>query len=181
DNDSYKTNVKKQIKDWHSAISQRKNQEWIIVHVVRSDIKTTDRKFFNMKSSVLDKTMADLNIDKRDRCVQLSWTAGDHSPVIWTDLVNKIKDGLLSALDSSVSRREEEVRRSESQKQMPGWNFCTLASSFEGVKLFEDALHQYNELEVSFIQVLREKNMSWFGSLIQPVDNDDSMPLLGSR
>lgn len=185
DNDSYKTNVKKQIKDWHSTISQRKNQEWIIVHVVRSDIKTTDRKFFNMKSSVLDKIKADFNIDKRDRCVQLSWTAGDHSPVIWADLVNKIKDGLLSALDSSVSQREEEVRRSESQRQMPGWNFCTffilkesLATSFEGVKLFEDALRQYNELEVSFIQVLREKNMSWFGSLIQPVDKDDSVPLL---
>jgi hypothetical protein len=133
--------VKKQIKDWHSAISQRKNQEWIIVHVVRSDIKTTDRKFFNMKSSVLDKIKADFNIDKRDRydyppivslftltcirCVQLSWTAGDLSPVIWADLVNKIKDGLLYALDSSVSQREEEVRRSESQRQMPGWNFCT--------------------------------------------------------
>ncbi|KAG2157362.1 trafficking protein particle complex subunit 10 [Suillus clintonianus] len=188
DNDLYRTNVKKQIKDWHSAISQRKHQEWIIVHVVRSDIKTTDRKFFNMKSSVLDKIKADFNIDKRDRCVQLSWTAGDHSPVIWADLMNKIKDGLLAALDSSVSQREEEVRRSESQRQMPGWNFCTffllkaclesLASSFEGVKLFEDALHQYNELEVSFIQVLREKNMSWFGSLIQPVDKDDSVPLL---
>ncbi|KAG1764768.1 hypothetical protein EV702DRAFT_1204860 [Suillus placidus] len=183
DNDSYKTNVKKQIKDWHSVISQRENQVKIIVHVVRSDIKTTDRKFFNMKSSVLDKIKADLNIDKRDRCdyppiaslltltfircVQLSWTAGDHSPVIWADLVNKIKDGLLSALDSSVSQREEELRLMEN-----------LASSFEGVKLFEDALHQYNELEVSFIQVLREKNMSWFGSFIQPVDNDDSMPLL---
>ncbi|KAG1756516.1 trafficking protein particle complex subunit 10 [Suillus paluster] len=190
DNDLYRTTVKKQIKDWHYAISQRKNQEWIIVHVVRSDVKTADRKFFNMKSSVLDKIKADFNIEKRDRCVQLSWTAGDFSPVIWADLVNKIKDGLLFALDSSVSQREEEVRRSESQRHMPGWNFCTffilkaclahdiLASSFEGVKLFEDALQQYNELEVSFIQVLREKNMSWFGSLIQPVYKDDSMPLL---
>ncbi|KAG1768331.1 trafficking protein particle complex subunit 10 [Suillus occidentalis] len=185
DNDSYKTIVKKQIKDWHFAISQRKNQEWIIVHVVRSDIKDHRPQVLQHESSVLDKIKADFNIDKRDRCVQLSWTAGDHSPVIWADLVNKIKDGLLSALDSSVSQREEEVRRSESQRQMPGWNFCTffilkesLASSFEGVKLFEDALHQYNELEVSFIQVLREKNMSWFGSLIQPVDKDDSVPLL---
>lgn len=59
--------MKKQIKDWHSAISQRKNQDWLIVHVVRSDIKTTDRKFFNMKSSVLDKIKADFNMDKRDR------------------------------------------------------------------------------------------------------------------
>jgi hypothetical protein len=88
---------------------------------------------------------------------------------------------------------------------MPGWNFCTffilkvrefyspgfqwrpyttahykesLASSFEGVNLFEDALWQYDELETSFYQVLREKNLSWFGSLITPQAKDDSMPLL---
>ena len=30
------------------------------------------------------------------------------------------------------------------------------------------------------MQVLREKNMSWFGSLIHPVPNDDSMPLLST-
>ena len=30
------------------------------------------------------------------------------------------------------------------------------------------------------MQVLREKNMSWFGSLIHPVPNDDSVPLLST-
>lgn len=60
--------MKKQIKDWHSTISQRKNQDWLIVHVVRSDIKAADRKFFNMKTSVLDKIKADFNLEKRDRC-----------------------------------------------------------------------------------------------------------------
>lgn len=30
------------------------------------------------------------------------------------------------------------------------------------------------------MQVLREKNMSWFGSLIHPAPNDDSMPLLST-
>jgi len=29
------------------------------------------------------------------------------------------------AFDASVHQRKEEVRRSESQRQMPGWNFCT--------------------------------------------------------
>lgn len=56
----------------------------------------------------------------------------------------------------------------------------TLATSYEGINLFEDALQQYNELESAFMQVLREKNMSWFGSLIHPVPNDDSMPLLST-
>lgn len=37
---------------------------------------------------------------------------------------------------------------------------------------------QYDELEAAFYQVLREKNLSWFGSLIIPQPKDDSLPLL---
>ncbi|KAF8136643.1 trafficking protein particle complex subunit 10 [Boletus edulis] len=187
DNEVYRATVKRQIKDWQTSVLSRKNQEWLIVHVVRPDTKVVDRKFFNMKSSVLDKIKADFNVDKRDRCVQLAWSAGEQSPAVWADLISKIKDGLLSALDNSVLSREEELKRSESQRHMPGWNFCTyftlkesLASSYEGINLFEDALEQYNELEAAFMQVLREKNMSWFGSLIHPTLNDDSMPLLST-
>lgn len=67
DNEAYRATVKKQIKDWHTSILTRKNQEWLIVHVVRPDTKAVDRKFFNMKGSVLDKIKADFNVDKRDR------------------------------------------------------------------------------------------------------------------
>ena len=55
-----------------------------------------------------------------------------------------------------------------------------MAASYEGINLFEDALQQYDELEAAFVQVLREKNMSWFGSLIHPAPDDDSMPLLST-
>jgi hypothetical protein len=44
--------------------------------------------------------------------------------------------------------------------------------------LFEDALIQYEELEVSFFQVMKDKNMSWFGVLITPSPQDASAPLL---
>ena len=53
-----------------------------------------------------------------------------------------------------------------------------MASSFEGVGLLEDALEQYDELETCFSQVLKERNLSWFGNLISPADGDDSAPLL---
>lgn len=54
-----------------------------------------------------------------------------------------------------------------------------LANSFAGVTLFEDALMQYDELEASFYQVLKEKkNLSWFGTLISPGPTDDSAALL---
>lgn len=59
--------MKKQIKDWHTLVTQRKNQEWLIIHVIRPDGRASDRKFFNMKGSVLDKLKADFNTDKRER------------------------------------------------------------------------------------------------------------------
>ncbi|KAJ7098036.1 trafficking protein particle complex subunit 10 [Mycena belliarum] len=185
DLETYKTSIKRQVKDWHSIVTSRKNQEWLILHVVRRDARTPSGNFFQLKGSVLDKLKADFNTDRRDRCVQLAWTAGYDNPAAWAEFVNKLKDGLLSSFDLAVSQREDDVKRSESQRQMPGWNFCTffilkesLAGSFQGVNLFEDALLQYDELEASFYQVLKEKNLSWFGTLITPGPNDDSCPLL---
>ena len=47
------------------------------------------------------------------------------NPAAWAEVVSKLKEGIIAAFDSAVTLREEEVRRSESQKLMPGWNFCT--------------------------------------------------------
>lgn len=44
--------------------------------------------------------------------------------------------------------------------------------------LHEDALTQYDELESLFLQVSKEKNMTWFGTFISPSSKDDSTPLL---
>ncbi|KAJ3796702.1 trafficking protein particle complex subunit 10 [Lentinula aff. detonsa] len=185
DLEAYRATVKKQIKEWHATVTSRKNQEWLILHVVRADTRAQSGAFFTLKGSVLDKVRADFNTDKRERCVQLVWSAGTNNPAAWAEFLNKLRDGVLSAFESAVIQREEEVRRSEGQRQMPGWNFCTffilkesLATSFEGMTLYDDALVVYEELEVSFYQVLKEKNLSWFGTLITPSPTDDSAPLL---
>ena len=97
-----------------------------------------------MKASVLDKIRADFNVDKKDRCVhsdsqpvraelndifgrcvQLVWSSDYENPTAWAELISKVKEGILYAFDIAVAQREEEVRRSEGQRQMPGWNFCT--------------------------------------------------------
>jgi trafficking protein particle complex subunit 10 len=59
------------------------------------------------------------------RCVQLTWTFGQDNSAAWGDVIAKVKDGLLYAFDAAIAHREDEVKRSESQRQMPGWNFCT--------------------------------------------------------
>lgn len=184
DADTYKNSVRKQIRDWHTPITQRKNQEWLICLVVRPDTEGTTKRLFQ-RGTVLDKIRADFNVPKRERCVQLAWSVGSEDPAAWTDLISKMKEGIISSFDANIIQREEEVKRSELQRQMPGWNFCTffilkesLASSFDGMNLTEDALIQYDELEASFFQVLKEKNLSWFGQLGGTAPNDDSAPLL---
>lgn len=184
DADTYKNTVKKQIRDWHTAVTQRKNQEWLICLVIRPDAEGTTKRLFQ-RGTLLDKIRADFNVPKRERCVQLAWSFGSEDPAAWTDLISKMKEGIISSFDANIIQREEEVKRSELQRQMPGWNFCTffilkesLASSFDGMNLTEDALIQYDELEASFFQVLKEKNLSWFGQLGGTAPNDDSAPLL---
>lgn len=142
----YKNTVRKQIKDWHTTVTQRKNQEWLILLVVRPDARATAGGFFAMKSSVLDRIKADFNSGKRDRlaelylgyayascpnglyvnrCVQIVWSQGAITAPACADLTAKMKEGIMAAFDSAVMQRSEEVKRSESQRQMPGWNFCT--------------------------------------------------------
>jgi len=53
-----------------------------------------------------------------------------------------------------------------------------LASTYEGMDLFEHALLQFKELEESFNHIWREKNFSWFGPLINVTSGDDTLPLL---
>ena len=69
DSEAYRATTRKQIKEWHASISQRKNQEWLIVHVVRPDQSVAQGRIFQMKASVLDKVKADFNADKKDRSV----------------------------------------------------------------------------------------------------------------
>ncbi|KAF5358539.1 hypothetical protein D9756_001945 [Leucocoprinus leucothites] len=186
DIEAYKATVKKQVKDWHNSVVSRKNQEWLILHLVKGDTPVpSGGKLFQLKGSVLDKLKTDFNQDKRDRCIQVTWSTANDSPLAWGEFGNKVKDSVMSAFDTAIHQREEEVRRSESQQQMPGWNFCTffilkesLASSFEGMNLLEEALLQFDELEESFNHIWREKNFSWFGPLINATPGDDTLPLL---
>lgn len=46
------------------------------------------------------------------------------------------------------------------------------------MNLLDDALEQFDELEESFNRIWRARNFSWFGTLINPSPEDDTLPLL---
>lgn len=123
-------------------------------------------------------------------------TVGSNDPSAWPEVINKLKESIIVAFDGALLEREDEVKRGEAQRLTVGWNFCTwfllkvwpdsvhtdekesLALSFEGINLFDDALIVYEELEAVFFQVLKEQNLSWFGKLGATDPNDDSTSIL---
>ena len=82
----------------------------------------------------------------------------------WAELLVKMKSLILASFDLRVRQYEEDIREKGSQRNLPGWNFCTffvlkegLARGFESVGLVEDALMGYDELSVELEVATREQ------------------------
>ncbi|KAG5921550.1 hypothetical protein E4U53_003785, partial [Claviceps sorghi] len=82
----------------------------------------------------------------------------------WNDLMGKLKSLILISFDMRVTQYEEDIKERDSQRSVPGWNFCTffilkegLARGFENVGLVEDALVGYDELGVGLDTVIRDQ------------------------
>lgn len=82
----------------------------------------------------------------------------------WNELVTKFKNLILSSFDQRVTQYEEDIKEKDTQRTLPGWNFCTffilkegLALGFENVGLVEDALVGYDELNAGLDLVLAEQ------------------------
>ncbi|WVQ93773.1 hypothetical protein IAU59_000851 [Kwoniella sp. CBS 9459] len=198
DAEVYKNQTRNFIRDWLSLLAARRTPHAPLIVLVNPSLDpnaaggsgagNSGKSVWGKDKGVLGKLKGDFNVGKRDRCVQLNLPApGIHDPAAWPELINKLKESLVTAFDSAVIEREEEVKRGESQRLNVGWNFCTwfllkesLAQSFESVNLPEDSLIIYEELEASFFQVLKEQNLSWFGieKLGANHAGDDSLPIL---
>jgi hypothetical protein len=81
----------------------------------------------------------------------------------WQDLVAKFKTLILMSFDLRVLQYEDDIREKDSQRALPGWNFCTfftlkegLARGFESVGLVQDALAIYDELSAGLDSALRD-------------------------
>nr|XP_019014675.1 uncharacterized protein I206_00759 [Kwoniella pini CBS 10737]OCF53456.1 hypothetical protein I206_00759 [Kwoniella pini CBS 10737] len=195
DAEIYKNQTRNFIRDWLSLLAARRTPHAPLIVLVNppnqsGGSNSGSKNVWGKDKGVLGKIKNDFNVGKRDRCIQLNLpreSSGLNDPAIWPELINKLKESLISAFDSLIIEREEEVKRGESQRLNIGWNFCTwfllkesLANSFEAVNLPEDSLIIYEELEASFFQVLKEQNLSWFGISKLGAMNfgDDSLPIL---
>ncbi|KAF2736845.1 TMEM1 family protein-like protein [Polyplosphaeria fusca] len=139
-------------------------------------------------TTILEKIKADFNISSKtapDRVAQirlqkdavpphmLPKTSVTSPPLtespqeqdrVWNDVIVKFKTLILLSFDQRVGQYEEDIREKDSQRALPGWNFCTffilkegLARGFESVGLVEDALLGYDELSIGLDTVIRDQ------------------------
>ncbi|GAO49960.1 hypothetical protein G7K_4095-t1 [Saitoella complicata NRRL Y-17804] len=205
DNDVYRSTVRTSIRNWLNGVLAKKNQEWLIVHVVPNAIESlattksppSSGALLRIKGSVYDKIRADFNSSKKDRCIQLRLSqssadlasSGTDEIEMWQDLTSKLKEGILIAFDQRVTQYEDDVRKLDAQRTMPGWNYNTffgvkegLGRSFEEMGLSEDGLVVYDELEASFFLSLSDKEGEMWGtSGGLPGVGDDSASVLDTE
>lgn len=151
--------------------------EWLIIHVVPADVdvseKTSTSKWPGRTTSVLEKVKVDFNGSSKsvvDRVAQLRLPkpgVEKKSPDLAAqleDLVLKLKNSILTSFDLRVGQYEEDIKEKDSQRSLPGWNFCTffilkegLSLGFENVGLYEDALIGYDELSVGLDTALLDR------------------------
>lgn len=166
-----------------SATNSQENHdasEWLILHVIQGiendgglERSTSASKWPGRGSTtVLEKVKADFNSSSKtavDRVAQLRIPKEQstvHPPELsrqLEDLVEKLKYSILTSFDRRVSQYEEDIREKASQRNLPGWNFCTffilkegLAKGFENVGLYEDALVWYDELSAGLDTAIHE-------------------------
>ncbi|CAI4216086.1 unnamed protein product [Parascedosporium putredinis] len=182
DSDSYKSqsSSKKTSFEGHDAF------DWMVVHVVlpntvaatqpRTSGKGSDTSSESKSSSrwrggsstLMEKLQADFNIAGKNQVDRVAQVRTEQDvEFAWQDLVGKLKARILNSFDMRVSRYEEDIKEKDSQRILPGWNFCTffilkegLARGFESVGLVEDALVGYDELSVGLDLVIAEQATS---------------------
>lgn len=178
DHEAYKTIIKQEIRNWLDSV-QSDQSEWLIVHVSTTSKfnHSSSAGIFRTKAGVLDKLRADFNPQKKDRCIQLSYMSTmdtivqasiQDSSSQWSELINRLKESILVALELKINEMEESLRTLVSKRTRHGWDFETffiqkaqLANQFESMNLLEDSLIQYDELDAAFLQSLSDCSHMW--------------------
>lgn len=160
------------------AAAQPKSSKHISAEATESTDSVNSKSKWTGKSTstIFDKLRADFSSSSKtpfERVAQIRLLdPGKPSTALspleleqqWQDLIEKIKAAILHSFDERVAQYEDDIRERESQRSLPGWNFCTffilkegLARGFENVGLLEDALQIYEELDLGLDTVIKDQ------------------------
>ncbi|CAA0840338.1 Trafficking protein particle complex II-specific subunit 130 homolog [Striga hermonthica] len=153
DLDEFKNILKPRLK----LIVQNDEREWFIVFVSKAPAHNDQAT--KMAKKVYARLEVDFSSKKRERCCKLDINGPEAN--FWEDLEAKTMECIRNTLDRRIQFYEEEIRKLSEQRFMPVWNFCnffilkeSLAFMFEIAHLHEDALREYDELELCYLETV---------------------------
>ncbi|EPS62402.1 hypothetical protein M569_12386, partial [Genlisea aurea] len=153
DLDEFKNILKPRLK----LIIQNDEREWFIVFVSKAPAHNDQAT--KMAKKVYAKIEVDFNTKKRERCCKFDMHGPDAN--FWEELETKIMECIRNTLDKRIQFYEEEIRKLSELRFMPVWNFLnffilkeSLAYMFEIAHLHEDALREYDELELCYLETV---------------------------
>ncbi|XVE50363.1 hypothetical protein DITRI_Ditri01bG0156500 [Diplodiscus trichospermus] len=101
-----------------------------------------------MAKKVYAKIEVGFSSKKRERCCKFDLHAPEAN--FWEDLESRISDSIRNTLDRRIQFYEDEIRKLSEQRWSQLGTSESLAFMFEMAHLHEDALHEYDELELLF-------------------------------
>ncbi|OWF50213.1 trafficking protein particle complex subunit 10-like isoform X2 [Mizuhopecten yessoensis] len=159
DLDTYKQSVKEELLEWHTALKNKNNPDWLIAVVVNDESKIKSKLL--PRSSVIDKVKNDFCSKQPDRCIVLNepLKLDSKSQESWNGFLGRLRGLMLQAFSRHLSKYEENMRSLREKRNEPGWDFVNfflvqeeLGFMFEMLGLHDDALIQYDELDALFSQ-----------------------------
>lgn len=115
--------LKGRIKSWLQTM-QEKQQEWMIVHVTLGQKTVRGELASKLQRTVFDKIRSDFNT-KQNRCVQLRVIDESKSDTqLWEEFIVRLKESLINGFEQIINNYEDEIRKVDSRRLLPGWNYC---------------------------------------------------------
>ncbi|XP_077981439.1 trafficking protein particle complex subunit 10-like [Glandiceps talaboti] len=193
DAETYRAEVKDDIAAWLQVLKQFNIPDWFIVVVETDKIKKGNKPKLLPRTSVIDKIRSDFcSKQSNDRCSVLFESSlpptAQRSVDSWQMLIAKLRPLMLSAFNRNLSRYEEMMRSQREKRTDPRWNFSDyfmlqeeLAFVFEMLKLPEESLVQYDELDALFSQFVINtqagESPSWLSSFTSECNCWDGLNL----
>ncbi|KAB0790211.1 hypothetical protein PPYR_15457 [Photinus pyralis] len=192
DVDAYKTSVKDDIESWMKEITGKEISDWLIVVVESYDGKRTNKLL--PRTTVLDRIRADFATKQGDRCISVinPGRLETRSADSWRGLVGRVRHLVLVAYARAVVKLEDHVRHQREKRNEPGWDFMNyfslqeeLAQVLEMLGLYDEALVQYDELDVLFSQFIVNGHIgelaNWLHKFQKPLERWHGLKLGPSK
>eukprot|EP00897_Mesotaenium_endlicherianum_P006947 jgi/Mesen1/6280/ME000324S05323 len=143
DADDYRQNVRPKLQ----VLVKNEWREFLLVHIPRTPQTEASAKL----AAKVYARMCDHF--RKDRCCKLDIFTPD--PGGWAEMETRVVEAVRNTLDIRVTHYDAEVRRLSEHRHAPDWNFCSffvdkesLAFMLEMAQLRDDALREYDELEL---------------------------------